>query len=149
MPAALPIPDDDDFGSVLMTAVMTGADPHKGSHTAVVIGPAEEPLGELRVCASAAQAQKLIALRSLKRRISDAIYARLQADARQAAKDTSSKEGSICTGTIASYGRLEARRITFLSRWPQIPRCTDLAGKRGYRLARAGRRSLARSADGA
>ena len=47
------------------------------------------------------------------------------------------------------YGRLEARRMAFLSRWPQIPRCTDLAGKRGYRLARAGRRSLARSPDGA
>src|SRR5271170_4667239 len=41
------------------------------------------------------------------------------------------------------------RRMAFLSRWPQIPRCTDLAGKRGYRLARAGRRSLARSPDGA
>jgi transposase len=35
-------------------------DPHKGSHTAVVIGPAEEPLGELRVRASAVQAGKLI-----------------------------------------------------------------------------------------
>ena len=34
-------------------------DPHKGSHTAVVIGPAEEPLGEIRVRASAAQAGKL------------------------------------------------------------------------------------------
>jgi hypothetical protein len=32
-----------------MTAVMIGVDPHKGSHTAVVIGQAEEPLGELRV----------------------------------------------------------------------------------------------------
>jgi transposase len=46
--------------SVLMAAVMIGVDPHKGSHTAVVIGPAEEPLGELRVRASAAQAEKLI-----------------------------------------------------------------------------------------
>ena len=36
-----------------MTAVMIGVDPHKGSHTAVVMGPAEEPLGELRVRASA------------------------------------------------------------------------------------------------
>ncbi len=44
-----------------MTAVMIGVDPHKGSHTAVVIGPAEGPLGELRVRASAVQAQKLIA----------------------------------------------------------------------------------------
>jgi transposase len=46
--------------SVLMAAVMIGVDPHKGSHTAVVIGPAEEPLGELRVRASAAQAGKLV-----------------------------------------------------------------------------------------
>jgi Transposase len=45
--------------SVLMAAVMIGVDPHKGSHTAVVIGAAEEPLGELRVRASAAQAGKL------------------------------------------------------------------------------------------
>ena len=43
-----------------MAAVMIGVDPHKGSHTAVVIGPAEEPLGEVRVRASAAQAGKLI-----------------------------------------------------------------------------------------
>jgi transposase len=43
-----------------MTAVMIGVDPHKGSHTAVVIGLAEEPLGELRVRASAAQAGKLV-----------------------------------------------------------------------------------------
>ena len=45
-----------------MTAVMIGVDPHKGSHTAVVIGPAEEPLGEIRVRASAAQAGKLLLL---------------------------------------------------------------------------------------
>jgi transposase len=44
-----------------MVAVMIGVDPHKGSHTAVVISPAEEPLGEIRVGASAAQAQKLAA----------------------------------------------------------------------------------------
>ena len=44
-----------------MTAVMIGVDPHKGSHTAVVIGPAEEPLGELRVRASAGQAEELVA----------------------------------------------------------------------------------------
>ncbi|MGI8447861.1 MAG: transposase [Streptosporangiaceae bacterium] len=58
MPATFSLPGDDDW-SVLMAAVMIGVDPHKGSHTAVVIGPAEEPLGELRVCASAAQAGKL------------------------------------------------------------------------------------------
>jgi transposase len=45
---------------MLMAIVMIGVDPHKGSHTAVVIGPAEEPLGEIRVRASAAQAGKLI-----------------------------------------------------------------------------------------
>ena len=36
--------------------VMIGIDPHKGSHTAVVISEAEEPLGKQRVRASAAQA---------------------------------------------------------------------------------------------
>ena len=45
--------------SALMAAVMIGVDPHKGSHTAVVISPAEEPLGELRVRACAAQAGEL------------------------------------------------------------------------------------------
>jgi transposase len=44
-----------------MTAVMIGVDPHTATHTAVVIGPAEEPLGELRVRASAGQAEKLVA----------------------------------------------------------------------------------------
>src|SRR6266699_3379107 len=44
-----------------MSAVMIGIDPHKGSHTAVAIGAAEEPLGELRVRASAAQAGALVA----------------------------------------------------------------------------------------
>jgi transposase len=44
-----------------MTAVMIGVDPHKASHTAVAIGAAEEPLGQLRVRASAAQAERLVA----------------------------------------------------------------------------------------
>jgi hypothetical protein len=44
-----------------MAAVMIGIDPHKGSHTAVAIGAGEEPLGELRVRASAAPAQRLLA----------------------------------------------------------------------------------------
>jgi transposase len=44
-----------------MAAVMFGVDPHKGSHTAVAIGAAEEPLAELRVRASAAQAERLLA----------------------------------------------------------------------------------------
>jgi transposase len=42
-------------------AVMTGIDPHKASHTAVAISAAEEPLGELRVRACAAQAEQLLA----------------------------------------------------------------------------------------
>jgi transposase len=44
-----------------MSAVMIGIDPHKGSHTAVAISAAEEPLGELRVRAGAAQAGALVA----------------------------------------------------------------------------------------
>src|ERR1039457_2603651 len=43
-----------------MMAVMIGIDPHKGSHTAVAIGAAEEPLGDLRVRAGAAQADTLV-----------------------------------------------------------------------------------------
>src|SRR5215470_7505728 len=45
--------------SVLM-AVMIGVDPHKGSHTAVAVGAAEEPLGRLRVRACPDQAGKLV-----------------------------------------------------------------------------------------
>ena len=44
-----------------VAAVMIGVDPHKGSHTAVVVGAAEEQLGKLRVRASAEQAQQLLA----------------------------------------------------------------------------------------
>jgi transposase len=44
-----------------MAAVMIGVDPHKASHTAVTISAAEEPLGELRVRACAAQAERLLA----------------------------------------------------------------------------------------
>jgi transposase len=43
-----------------MMAVMIGVDPHKASHTAVAIGPAEEPLGKLRVEASERQAAELL-----------------------------------------------------------------------------------------
>jgi transposase len=46
--------------SVLMTAVMIGIDPHKGSHTAVAIGPSEEPLGRQQVRAGAGQAGLLL-----------------------------------------------------------------------------------------
>jgi transposase len=44
-----------------MAVVMIGIDPHKASHTAVAINAAEEPLGELRVRACAAQAEQLLA----------------------------------------------------------------------------------------
>src|ERR1700761_4865664 len=44
-----------------MAVVMIGVDPHKASHTAVAISAAEEPLGQLRVRASAGQAQRLLA----------------------------------------------------------------------------------------
>jgi hypothetical protein len=44
-----------------MATVMIGVDPRKGSHTAVAIGPAEEPLGQLRVRVSAEQAERLVA----------------------------------------------------------------------------------------
>jgi hypothetical protein len=40
---------------------MIGVDPHEASHTAVVIGAAEELLGQLRVRACAVQAERLLA----------------------------------------------------------------------------------------
>ena len=43
----------------LVAAVMIGAGPHKGPHTAAAIGAAEETLGQVRVRASAAQAERL------------------------------------------------------------------------------------------
>src|SRR6266513_2779111 len=58
MPAAVILHPGKGLG---MTAVMIGVDPHKGSHTAVAIGAAEEPLGEARVRASTAQAERLLA----------------------------------------------------------------------------------------
>ena len=44
-----------------MADVMIGIDPHKSSHTAVAIGPGEEPLGELQVRACPSQAGQLLA----------------------------------------------------------------------------------------
>ncbi len=44
-----------------MAAVMIGVDPHKGSHTAVVIDQAETVLGQVKVRACAAQAEQLLA----------------------------------------------------------------------------------------
>src|SRR5215468_10416041 len=45
----------------VMAVVMIGVDPHKAAHTAVAISAAEEPLGQLRVRASAVQAERLLA----------------------------------------------------------------------------------------
>jgi transposase len=47
--------------SARMTAVMIGVDPHKGSHTAVAVGPQEQPLGKIRVRACPGQAGQLVA----------------------------------------------------------------------------------------
>jgi transposase len=44
----------------VMAVVMIGVDPHQGSHAAVAIDAAEQPLGELRVGASAVQAERLV-----------------------------------------------------------------------------------------
>jgi len=43
-----------------MAVVMIGVDPHKASHTAVAVNAAEQPLGQLRVRASAVQAERLL-----------------------------------------------------------------------------------------
>jgi transposase len=43
-----------------MAVVMIGVGPHKASHTAVAINAAEQPLGQLRVRASAVQAERLL-----------------------------------------------------------------------------------------
>jgi hypothetical protein len=40
---------------------MIGVDPHKSSHTAVVIDGAEKVLGQVRIRASVAQAERLLA----------------------------------------------------------------------------------------
>src|SRR5258708_5956921 len=44
-----------------MGGVVIGGDPDKGSHTAVVISAAEQPLGEIRVRASKTEADELVA----------------------------------------------------------------------------------------
>ena len=42
-----------------MTGVIIGIDPHKGSHTAVVVDGSERKLGQLRVLATAGQVEQL------------------------------------------------------------------------------------------
>src|SRR6266480_981428 len=44
----------------VMAVVMIGIDPHKASHTAVTINAVEQSLGQLRVRASAVQAERLL-----------------------------------------------------------------------------------------
>jgi hypothetical protein len=43
-----------------VAVVIIGVDPHKGSHTAVALGAGEVVLGQVRVRASAAQAERLL-----------------------------------------------------------------------------------------
>jgi hypothetical protein len=59
-PRSLPQVKDREEG-VAVVAVMIGTGPHKASHTAVAIDPAEVPLGQLQVRACAAQAERLLA----------------------------------------------------------------------------------------
>lgn len=58
MPAAVHIDSDRGDG---MVSVIIGIDPHKGSHTAAAIDPAEKELGQLRVRASVGQVERLLA----------------------------------------------------------------------------------------
>ena len=44
----------------VVAVVIIGVDPHRGSHTAVALGADEAPLGQVRVRASAAQAERLL-----------------------------------------------------------------------------------------
>jgi transposase len=60
MPAAVPIWVNVRKGQVV-AVVMIGVDPHKGSHTAAALGAGEALLGQVRVRASAAQVQRLLA----------------------------------------------------------------------------------------
>src|SRR5262249_52118364 len=58
-PRSLPQVKDREEG-IVMVAVMIGIGPHKASHTAVAIDPAEVPPGQLQVRACAAQAERLL-----------------------------------------------------------------------------------------
>jgi transposase len=59
MPAAVPSGVKTREGQVV-AVVMIGVDPHKGSHTAVALGMDEAVLDQVRVRASAAQADRLL-----------------------------------------------------------------------------------------
>src|SRR6201993_4925990 len=60
MPAMVPICRKSKGKEQVVAVVMIGAGPHKGSHTAVAVGGDEQPLGRVRVRASAVQAQRLL-----------------------------------------------------------------------------------------
>ena len=55
------VPAETSRKGAVVAAVMIGVDPHKGSHTAVVIDRDEVVLGQVRVRASAVQAERLLA----------------------------------------------------------------------------------------
>jgi transposase len=60
MPAMVPHLPEAQGKEQVVAVVMIGVDPHKGSHTAVAVGADEQPLGQVRVRASAIQAQRLL-----------------------------------------------------------------------------------------
>jgi hypothetical protein len=57
MPTTAHFPNDE--GAVM--TVMIGVDPHKGSHTAVVVDETEQALGELKVRSGPSQLERLLA----------------------------------------------------------------------------------------
>ena len=60
MPAAVPSGVKTTRKGQVVAVVMIGVDPHKGSHTAVALGVDEAVLDQVRVRASAAQADSLL-----------------------------------------------------------------------------------------
>ena len=60
MPAAVPSGVKTTRKGQVVAVVMIGVDPHKGSHTAVALGVDEAVLDQVRVRASAAQADRLL-----------------------------------------------------------------------------------------
>ena len=110
-------------GEPVVAAVMIGVDPHKGSHTAVAIGAAEEPLGQVRVRASAAQAERLLAWAA------------------------SWPQRTCAAGGAAGLGHLLARQLVaagerVLDVQPKLGCPGAAAGVRGYEQERPQRRPL-------
>jgi hypothetical protein len=107
-----------------MAAVMIRAGPHKGSHTAVLIGAAEELLGELRVHASVVQAERLPAWAAAWPDWTWAVEAR--------------GPGSLAGPAAPVRGRADARCAA------QAGRLGAAAGRRGDEQERPQRRPLRR-----